>query len=102
MCFKKTIVLLAALFLSGCATTKVLSVMGGSKADATLEMVYEYGSFEVPEVNWEAAKASALQRCRAWGYTNVQFFDGGLKTCLSSGQYGCNRWRVTHTAQCLD
>ena len=36
----------AAVLVSGCATTKNWSATGGSRADATVRLSYEYGAFE--------------------------------------------------------
>jgi hypothetical protein len=90
------------IFLSGCTVNKYLQVTGGSKADGTITMQYEYGGFEKPVVQWDQAKRDAIQRCQAWGYSNAQFFDSGTSTCLAYNNYGCVRWRITYTCQCVD
>ena len=36
----------AAVLVSGCATTKNWSATGGSRADATVRLSYEYGAFD--------------------------------------------------------
>ncbi len=51
---KLTILTLAGLMLTGCATQKELVVAGGSKADGTVELSsYSYRDFEVPHINEE-------------------------------------------------
>lgn len=76
---------------------------GGSKSDGVIEMKYTYGAFEDPEVQWEEAKKKAVNRCRQWGYSGARFFESGTRNCISYDQYGsCNRYRVTHKAQCTE
>ena len=47
------------IFLQGCATTKALQPVGGSKADGTVTLAYEYNAFENPQIDWNLAKATA-------------------------------------------
>jgi len=95
-----TIIVFVLLFAAS-AVQKDLQISDGSKADGTLTLVYEYGAFEKPEVNWESAKLRAIEKCRSWGYSNAEFFDVGTRTCLSYDMYGsCNTWRVTYKCQC--
>lgn len=86
--------------ITGCATTKTLQATGGSRADGTVKMAYEYGQFEKPQPKWNQAKQSAQQRCKAWGYTRAEKFGGGLSKCVSRNGYGCVKHRVTVTYQC--
>jgi len=94
-------VILSVLF-SGCAVTKVPQPTGGSKADGTVHLSYEYGSFEQPTVDEEAALRKAQQRCQAWGYDDADAFGGAVEQCQQSNQYGCTRYFVTMTYQCMD
>jgi len=97
-------IILALLFSAGCAPTlKYLVVTGGSKSDGTLTMSYEYTNTEYPEVQWDAAKISAAERCVGWGYSSAEFFDAGTKVCVRSSSMGqCVRWQVTYTCQCVE
>ena len=91
----------AALFLSGCATTKSWSATGGSRADATVRLSYEYGMFEKPQVNEAEAVSLAISRCKTWGYTGAEAFGGQTQQCnMADGMGGCNRWIVTKEYQC--
>lgn len=92
--------LILAVLLCGCAVQKEWVPTGGSRADATVKMSFEYGGFEVPKVDNERADATARQKCAAWGYTDAQRFEGVERTCLASNQYGCTYFRVTATYQC--
>ncbi|WP_224016227.1 YecR family lipoprotein [Paraburkholderia tropica] len=89
-----------ASFLAACAAPKELTATGGSKADGTVKMSYEYGVFEVPEVNSAQGTGAATQRCVAWGYKEAEPFGGATKVCVDSSGGSCNRWRVTVEYQC--
>ncbi len=87
-------------FASACAVPKVPVAIGGSRSDCVVRMAYEYGGFEVPQVDAYATKASASQRCAAWGYTDAEPFGGAMSQCEAANQYGCIRYLVTMTYQC--
>lgn len=90
----------AGLVLSGCATPKQLVATGGSRADGTVKMSYEYGRFETPHVNASQGSVGARQRCAAWGYTGAEPFGGATKQCVDFSGGGCSRWMVTYEYQC--
>lgn len=101
----KMFVLAGTLLISGCAPTlKYLVVSGGSKADGTLTMAYEYTNAEYPEVQWDAANVSATERCSGWGYSGAELFGAYTKDCVRRSATGgqCVRWRVTYTYQCVE
>ena len=90
-----------ALMLLSCAVAVTPVSTGGSRADGTIEMSYQYGAFTVPEPDWVTAGQEASARCRNWGYTSAETFGTGLQSCVSSDFYGnCNLYRVTQTYQC--
>jgi hypothetical protein len=86
--------------MASCTVTKVPVPTGGSRADGTIKMSYEYGGFERPQVDVNAAHLSAAQRCAAWGYTDAEPFGGYVSQCTAANQYGCVHWFVTMTYQC--
>ena len=89
--------------LTGCATQKILTPTGGSKADGTVVLSYEYGMFEQPIVDHVAAQALAKKRCAAWRYKNAEAFGSGTSDCLAYNGYGnCVRQRVNVIYQCTD
>ena len=95
------VVLSAALALSGCATSKNWSATGGSRADATVRLSYEYGAFEKPQTNETEAMNLAVARCKTWGYTGAEAFGGTTQQCnMPGGMGGCNRFLVTKEYQC--
>lgn len=91
-----------ALFLiSSCTVQKYLSVYDGSKADGTITMFYEYGTFEKPVVHWVEAKQDAISKCKNWGYSGAEFFGQGVQKCISfDGTGNCVKWRVYYKCQC--
>jgi len=65
---------------SGCIK-KQFGIVGANQADATLVLQYEHG-FEKYTVNWDRAEEDALERCEAWGYSQVEFSDVGEVECI--------------------
>lgn len=93
--------MIAALSLYGCAVQKQMVPTGGSRADGTVKLSYEFGMFEVPKIDNEQALVLAKQRCSAWGYTGAEAFGGATKQCTNGSAYsGCNTWMVTVEFQC--
>ena len=90
-----------AIIVSGCATNKNWSATGGSRADATVRLSYEYGAFEKPQTNEMEALNLATSRCKTWGYTGAEAFGGVTQQCnMPGGMGGCQRWIVTKEYQC--
>lgn len=95
-----SIILLAGVLI-GCAAVKIPEPTGGSRADGTVELSYEVAMFEEPQVQWATADASALERCRNWGYSGAEKFSAGKSTCQAFNGYGnCVRKLVTIQYQC--
>lgn len=87
--------------LAGCATQKALQATGGSKADGTVDLSFQYGLFEKPEVNWGEGVQIARSRCQAWGYSDAEPFGGTKSICNQRNGYGdCIDTVVTATYQC--
>ena len=95
------LVAVAALALSGCATTKNWAATGGSRADATVRLSYTYGPFEQPHASEQEALSLAASRCAAWGYEGAEAFGGAEQRCTApGGMGGCNQFEVTKEYQC--
>jgi hypothetical protein len=92
--------LTVALFLVGCSTTRVTTPTGGSRADGTVDLTYEYGGLENAQVDWSSAQSQAEEKCHGWGYAGAERFGGEKRTCMMAGGYGCNMWQATITYQC--
>jgi hypothetical protein len=87
--------------VAGCATVETPVAVGGNRAGGTVDMSFEYGMFEAPKVDWDAAKVSATERCQVWGYSGAEAFGGANSQCVATNGYGnCLRERVTMTYQC--
>ncbi|UKE63273.1 YecR-like lipofamily protein [Xanthomonas translucens pv. poae] len=91
----------ATILFSGCASTKTWSATGGSRADATVRLSYEYGAFEKPQTSENEAINLATARCKTWGYSGAEAFGGSTQQCnMPGGMGGCQRWLVTKEFQC--
>ena len=97
-----TRLLLLALLLSGCTVTKVPVALDGSRADGTVEMGYEYGSLETPQVDWEQTRQNAAARCQRWGYSNAEAFGGSKRQCVIGDAFGCSRYLESVEYQCVE
>lgn len=99
---KKALIMLAAVvLLAGCATQKEWSATGGSRADATVKLSYEYGEFEIPQLDEAQAQVLAEARCKTWGYTGAEAFGGVTRQCNGPGGFAaCGRYLVTKEFQC--
>lgn len=99
---KTTTIALLIFVLSGCAVQKALIPTGGSRADGTIELSYEFGEFQVPKIDLQQGAELARQRCAAWGYSDAQPFGGQKNTCQALGGFaGCARTLVTIQYQCI-
>ena len=88
--------------LSGCTSVKTLQATGGSRSDGVIELSYQYGMFEKPQVQWEQGLITATSRCEAWGYQGAEAFGGTTSQCQAYNGYGnCVRQHVTAKYQCL-
>ena len=67
----KKLLILILIFCS-CNVTKHLNVIGGSKADAVVEMAYEYNWPNKVSLSWEGAEDKAINTCIEWGYRSAK------------------------------
>lgn len=88
------------IFIQGCASQKTMIPTGGSRADGTVKLSYDFGMFESPKVDANQGSDVAKQRCAAWGYSGAEAFGGQTKACSDFSFGGCNAWRVTVEYQC--
>lgn len=93
-------VLAISFAMQGCAVQKQMVATGGSRADGTVKMAYEFGMFEQPVIDIGQALQGATQRCKAWGYTSAEAFGGQTRTCNAPTNSGCVGWLVTMEYQC--
>ena len=90
--------------IAGCTSSVPVAwvATGGSRADGTVVLAYEYGRNQVPEVDKAAGATLAADRCGVWGYTGAAPFGGELRQCTMMDMFwgGCAIWRVTTEYQC--
>ncbi|WP_313281663.1 YecR family lipoprotein [Stutzerimonas balearica] len=93
---------LAIIALSGCATKKDFYAMGGSRADGSVDMAYDFRPFEKPVVNQQQAYAIAKQKCSVWGYSQAEPFGGQTVNCQQRDGWGnCVAGQVIVKYQCI-
>ena len=51
-------------------------------------------------VNWDAAQANAVKRCKAWGYSGASRFDAQTQKCIVAHRGDCFRVLYTAKYQC--
>lgn len=92
----------AAAVLTGCATPKDFYAVGGSRADGTVDMAYDFAQFEKPVVNKSQADRLANQKCSVWGYSSAEPFGGQTTNCqIRDGWGNCTAGQVIVKYQCL-
>lgn len=92
---------LAIITLAGCTTAKQYGATGGSRADGTIKLSYQYGGFEQPITDAQQALNLARTKCGAWGYKDAESFGTEIRTCTSNNAYGCIEYLVTVEYQCI-
>ena len=88
--------------ISGCATKKEFYAMGGSRADGTVDMAYEFQQFESPVVSLQQAQSVAKSKCSVWGYRDAEPFGGKSTNCTQRNGLGsCVAGQVLVKYQCI-
>src|SRR5437868_1611912 len=85
----------------GCAVTKQWVPTGGSRADGTVKLSYQFALLESPQVDPQQGAAAARAKCKAWGYEDAEAFGGQTQVCNNFTSSGCNSWVVTAEYQCI-
>jgi hypothetical protein len=99
---KKILICMGLLMISGCATKKDFYATGGSRADGTVDLSYDFTQFEQPVVSMDQAKTLAMQKCRVWGYEDAEAFGGQTQNCYTRNGFGeCINTQVIVKFQCL-
>jgi hypothetical protein len=96
----RKVLILAGLFVAGCATVSQMTPTSGSRADGIVKLSYEYGMFDKVQIDQASALASARKRCATWGYGDAEPFGGVTRHCQAMGSMGCLRWFATVEYQC--
>jgi hypothetical protein len=89
--------------MQSCASVvqKQLVPTGGSRADGTVQLSYEFNRREIPRVDNIQGLKAAEQRCASWGYTGAEPYGGSKRTCNAWSSDGCYNWMVTVDYQCI-
>jgi len=89
--------------IAGCATEKVWEVSGGSRADGTVKLSYEYRLLQKPKANTYQGDDLATTKCQSWGYAGARAFGKPVEQCKdrSSDDGSCISWVVTAYYECL-
>ncbi len=91
MNLKNLIVIFVCLWVSACSVQKDFVAIGGSKADAVVEVGYQYDSVtEKPVIDNEQAHRVAMDRCVKWGYSDAETFGLEKETCANKKGPGCS------------
>ena len=101
---KPTILLLlfSLAAIAGCATEKDWEVSGGSRADGTVKLSYEYRLLQKPEANTYQGDDLATTKCQSWGYSGARAFGKPVEQCKDRSSDGsCISWVVTAYYECL-
>jgi hypothetical protein len=94
--------LTAAIAATGCATKKDFYAMGGSRADGTVDLAYDFAPFEQPVVNVSQAQSIAKSKCQVWGYQEAEAFGGKQQNCHQFDGYGsCVAGQIVIKYQCI-
>ena len=102
---KKLMVIAVCLWASACSVQKNFVAIDGSKADALVEVAYQYDSVtEKPVVDSDQAYRVAKERCENWGYADAVTFGLEKETCADNRGPGCNGPEriVSRQFQCTD
>jgi hypothetical protein len=87
---------------TGCAVKKDFYATGGSRADGTVDMAYDFAQFEQPVVNPSQAQSIAQQKCSVWGYREAEAFGGKTTNCNQRDGWGnCVAGQVVIKYQCI-
>ncbi len=88
--------------ISGCSTKTPYYAMGGSRADGTVDMAYDFKPFETAVVDRHQAQSVAKSKCQVWGYADAEIFGGMTQNCYARNGFGtCTQGQVIEKYQCL-
>jgi hypothetical protein len=87
------------LAVTGCTTYKLWTESDSDQQAGTIQLSYDYGRFESPQVDERAGIEMARERCAGWGFANAQRH-GQESACLEGTKADCKKWRVTRDYSC--
>ncbi|HET7812035.1 MAG TPA: YecR family lipoprotein [Steroidobacteraceae bacterium] len=84
----------------GCTTYKLWTESAADSDLGIVQLSYEYGKFENPQVDERAGVNMARERCKEWGFPDSQRKAEDRK-CVKGVESDCARWQVLREYQCL-
>ena len=99
---KLLFVVALAVLVSGCSSRKDFYATGGSRADGSIDMAYDFKAFETPVVDHKQAQSIANSKCAVWGYDRAEPFGGKTQNCQARDGWGnCNAGQIIVKYQCI-
>ncbi|MCX2898867.1 YecR family lipoprotein [Pseudomonas mandelii] len=99
---KLILLVMLAVAITGCSSRKDFYATGGSRADGSIDMAYDFKPFETPIVDINQAEAVASSKCAVWGYERAERFGGQIQNCRASDAWGnCTAGQVVVKYQCI-
>ena len=92
--------LAVAAAIVGCTTYKLWTESASDSELGIVQLSYEYGKFESPQVDERAGVNMARERCKEWGFPDAQR-KGEDRQCINGATTECSRWKVLREYQCL-
>ncbi|WP_228393041.1 YecR family lipoprotein [Pseudomonas helleri] len=88
--------------VTGCSSRKDFYATGGSRADGSIDMAYDFKQFETPIVDINQAKKIANDKCAVWGYERAEAFGGKIVSCEARNGFGdCVAGQTIIKYQCI-
>ncbi len=100
---KNYFLFILTVFVSGCVVTVVNpQATGGSRSDAIIELSFNHRMFENYVIDKDKSHATALRKCKIWGFTDTEPFGGTTTSCARYNYANnCVEYKVSIPYQCL-
>lgn len=99
---KLLLLVMLAVVVTGCSSRKDFYATGGSRADGSIDMAYDFKAFETPIVDLKQAESIANNKCAVWGYERAEPFGGKTLNCQARDGFGnCNAGQMIVKYQCI-
>ena len=93
---------LMSVVITGCSSRKDFYATGGSRADGSIDMAYDFKPFETPIVDPAQAESIANKKCAVWGYERAEPFGGQTQNCqVRDGWGNCTAGQMIIKYQCI-
>jgi hypothetical protein len=99
---KLLLLVMLAFVVTGCSSRKDFYATGGSRADGSIDMAYDFKPFETPIVDPKQAESIANSKCAVWGYNRAEPFGGQTQNCqVRDGWGNCTAGQMIVKYQCI-